>query len=159
MKESRTVCELKKNAKLMEIHKILFNQDVGGQLHNALVDISVTLRVYIKLTMNIDICENHTQSLSNINTVSNNNHICNLINPQYIEKIHDIKPVKYDGPLISGVLEEKVTSIFVKTNKKCMTVAICDDNECQGKQTCSLKGGYKTKRKQRGRKIIQASLR
>lgn len=155
MKESRAIWDLKKNAKLMEIHKILFNQNVGGRLHNALVDISVTLRVYIKLTMNIDICENHAQSLSSINTVSNNNQICNLINPQHIETIDDTKPVKYDGPLISGVSkEEEVTSIFVKTDKKCLIVAICDENECQEKQTCSQKGGYKTKRKRRGRKLI-----
>jgi DNA polymerase III epsilon subunit-like protein len=46
MTESKGVCaQLKgvkklKNDKLIEVHKLLFNQDVGGQLHNALVDIS-----------------------------------------------------------------------------------------------------------------------
>ena len=56
MEESKGICaELKgtkkrKAEKLMEVHRLLFNQDVKGQLHNALVDISVTLRVYLKLT-------------------------------------------------------------------------------------------------------------
>jgi hypothetical protein len=85
MKESRTICQLKQNEKLMELHKRLFEQDVGGQLHNALVDISVTLRVYLKLTMDIDICKDHTEISSGINTVSNDNEICSLINPQEIQ--------------------------------------------------------------------------
>ena len=85
MKESRTICQLKQNEKLMELHKRLFEQDVGGQLHNALVDIYVTLRVYLKLTMGIDICQDYTEISSGINTVSNDNEICSLINPQEIQ--------------------------------------------------------------------------
>lgn len=100
MKESLTICQLKKNEKLMELHKRLFEQEVGGQLHNALVDISVTLRVYLKLTMGIDICEDHTEISSGINTVSNDNEICSLINPQEIQDEEEIDIVKYDGNLI-----------------------------------------------------------
>ena len=36
--------------------ELLFNEKVNGQLHNALVDIAVTLRVYMKLIHDIDIC-------------------------------------------------------------------------------------------------------
>lgn len=100
MKESLTICQLKKNEKLMELHKRLFDQDVGGQLHNDLVDISVTLRVYLKLTMGIDICEAHIDNSLSINTVSNDNEICSLINPQEIQDEEEIDIVKYDGNLI-----------------------------------------------------------
>ena len=74
MNKSKTLCKetLGKPKKLIDLHKLLFNQDVGGTLHNALVDISVTLRIYLKLTQNIDIC---------INSNSDNLTICNLINP------------------------------------------------------------------------------
>jgi len=107
MTESQGICaQLKgtkklKNEKLMEVHKLLFNQDVGGQLHNALVDISVTLRVYLKLTLNVDIC----QTIDKINTamsgVKNNNEICNLINPINIQKPE--QTINYSGDLITGI--------------------------------------------------------
>ena len=107
MSESQGVCaELKgtkkrKNEKLMEVHKLLFNQDVGGQLHNALVDISVTLRVFLKLTMNIDICESMTQFTPDVVNVSNNIEICSLIKPISISG--PIKNVEYSGELITGL--------------------------------------------------------
>ena len=107
MSESQGVCaELKgtkkrKNEKLMEVHKLLFNQDVGGQLHNALVDISVTLRVFLKLTMNIDICESMTEFTPNVVNVSNNLEICSLIKPISISG--PIKNVEYSGELITGL--------------------------------------------------------
>ena len=119
MSESQGVCaELKgtkkrKNEKLMEVHKLLFNQDVGGQLHNALVDISVTLRVFLKLTMNIDICESMTEFTPDIVNVSNNIQICSLIKPISISG--PIENVEYSGELItgltrvpSGIEEEKI---------------------------------------------------
>ena len=107
MSESQGVCaELKgtkkrKNEKLMEVHKLLFNQDVGGQLHNALVDISVTLRVFLKLTMNIDICESMTEFTPDVVNVSNNIEICSLIKPISISG--PIKNVEYSGELITGL--------------------------------------------------------
>jgi len=107
MSESQGVCaELKgtkkrKNEKLMEVHKLLFNQDVGGQLHNALVDISVTLRVFLKLTMNIDICESMTQFTPDVVNVSNNIEICSLIKPISISG--PIQNVEYSGELITGL--------------------------------------------------------
>jgi DNA polymerase III epsilon subunit-like protein len=43
--------------KLEEVHKIIFKQGVGGQLHSSLVDCAVTLRVYVSLTQAKDICD------------------------------------------------------------------------------------------------------
>jgi DNA polymerase III epsilon subunit-like protein len=109
MAESQGVCaQLKgvkklKNDKLMEVHKLLFNQDVGGQLHNALVDISVTLRVYLKLVVNIDICQTMSKLSANPTTLSNNNEICNLINPIHIREGETIENVDYSGELITGL--------------------------------------------------------
>jgi DNA polymerase III epsilon subunit-like protein len=107
MSESQGVCaQLKgtkklKNEKLMEVHKLLFNQDVGGQLHNALVDISVTLRVFLKLTMTIDICESMTEFTPDVVNVSNNLEICSLIKPISISG--PITNVEYSGELITGL--------------------------------------------------------
>ena len=106
MTESKGICaQLRgvkklKNEKLIEVHKLLFNQDVGGQLHNALVDISVTLRVYLKLTMDIDICQPMSKIANNVTTLTNNNEICNIINPIPIKEIENID---YSGELITGI--------------------------------------------------------
>lgn len=109
MAESQGICaQLKgvkklKNDKLMEVHKLLFNQDVGGQLHNALVDISVTLRVYLKLVANIDICQSMNKLATNPATLTNNNEICNLINPIPIREGEVVENVDYSGELITGI--------------------------------------------------------
>jgi DNA polymerase III epsilon subunit-like protein len=129
MEESKSVCaeirgtkKLKKE-KLMEVHKLLFKQDVGGQLHNALVDISVTLRVFLKLTMDIDICLSINQLNTNVTNVSNNNEICNLINPIIINQ--PIQNVEYNGELITeftilqgdGGIEEQKIMVQTIANK------------------------------------------
>ena len=135
----RSVCaQLKgtkklKNEKLMEVHKLLFNQDVGGQLHNALVDISVTLRVFLKLTMNIDICESMTEFTPNVVNVSNNIEICSLIKPISISG--PIQNVEYSGELItgltrvpSGVEEDKIN---VDTTVKQIASKVASDIQAQ----------------------------
>ncbi len=126
MTESQGICAeiLKtnklKNKKLMEVHKLLFNQDVAGQLHNALVDISVTLRVYLKLTMDVDICESMSEFAVNVGSVTDNYTICSLINPVPILK--PIENIDYTGELITGLnvkqdsIEEE--KIIVKTFAK-----------------------------------------
>lgn len=146
MIESQGICaQLKgtqklKYEKLMEVHKLLFNQNVGGQLHNALVDISVTLRVYLKLTLDIDICESMSEFETGITNVTNNNDICSLIKPINING--PIKSIDYTGELITGVtnstkgLEEE--NVIVQTSKKmvknvqqqaitniCTSISIC----------------------------------
>jgi DNA polymerase III epsilon subunit-like protein len=104
--------------KLMEVHKLLFNQDVGGQLHNALVDISVTLRVYLKLVIDVDICLPITEFNNNVNEVTDNYSICSLIKP--IPIVDKIKNINYSGDLITGLnmvptgIEED--KIMVKTS-------------------------------------------
>jgi len=107
MNGSKDICaQLKgvnkvKNEKLIEVHKLLFKQDVGGQLHNALIDISVTLRIYLQLTMTIDICESMSKLDMNGQTLTNNNEICNFINP--IPITEEIKNIDYSGELITGI--------------------------------------------------------
>lgn len=144
MASSKEVCarirgtpNKQKNDKLMEVHRLLFKQIVAGQLHNALVDISVTLRVYIYLTLGIDICQTMTTSEvpgrgNRVFGVKNNNDICNLIRP-----VHDISTspltsmIPYDGELISSLsvlpnneLEEK--NIIVTTMAKQMVSQFID---------------------------------
>lgn len=118
MRESQDVCAKIKGSdkpkfeKLMEVHKLLFKQNVKGQLHNALVDISVTLRVFLKLTMDIDICQT-VSKVDGVVKVVNNNDICSLINP---EDVRDpIQTINYNGEIITaltptdaGVKEEKI---------------------------------------------------
>jgi DNA polymerase III epsilon subunit-like protein len=66
-----------RNPNLETTHKILFQQKPNGQLHNALVDVAVCLRVYVKLINNVDICdETHRAS---------NKFIFNLIKPSRIQ--------------------------------------------------------------------------
>jgi DNA polymerase III epsilon subunit-like protein len=139
MSESQGICaELKgtkklKNEKLMEVHKLLFNQDVGGQLHNALVDISVTLRVFLKLTMNIDICESMTEFTPDVVNVSNNIEICSLIKPISISR--PIVNIEYSGELItgltrvpSGIEEDKIN---VDTTVKQIASKVASDVQAQ----------------------------
>jgi DNA polymerase III epsilon subunit-like protein len=152
MTESKGVCaELRgvqklKNEKLMEVHKLLFNQDVGGQLHNALVDISVTLRVYLKLTMDIDICQSMDNLASSVQTLTNNNEICNLINPIPIQK--EVENVNYSGELItgldstpSGLVENTVNVIANKmaTDLVSTTLSVCTKQLNTEVKECRIK--------------------
>jgi DNA polymerase III epsilon subunit-like protein len=108
MNESKGICaqiigtnRIRKK-KLMEVHQLLFNQDVGGQLHNALVDIAVTLRVFLKLTLDVDICKSMTE-FNNVTNVTNNNDICSLIKPINMNINQPIDNVEYNGDLITGL--------------------------------------------------------
>lgn len=52
-----------RGSNLESTHKILFHERPNGQLHNALVDVAVCLRVYMKLYKNVDICDSpHRQA-------------------------------------------------------------------------------------------------
>jgi DNA polymerase III epsilon subunit-like protein len=120
MNGSKSICaELKgvnkvKNEKLIEVHKLLFNEDVGGQLHNALIDISVTLRIYIKLTMNIDICVSMSElDMNGPTTLTNNNEICNFIKP--IPITEEIENIDYSGELITGIETTSSGGLVEKT--------------------------------------------
>jgi DNA polymerase III epsilon subunit-like protein len=118
--EIKKTTKLKKE-KLMEVHNLLFNQEVHGKLHNALVDISVTLRVYLKLTLDIDICNPMTK-IDGVENVNNNNDICNLINPIDTPNNTPIENINYSGELITGLTDSpdglQEEKIKVKTNYK-----------------------------------------
>lgn len=45
--------------KLIDVHGIIFNQGVGGRLHSSLIDCAVTLRIYVKLTQDKDVCDDN----------------------------------------------------------------------------------------------------
>jgi len=86
---------------------------VGSDLPEvALVDISVTLRVYLKLTADLDICSSMDRTATP-SSVNNNNEICNLINP--VDSVEPVEDVDYSGELITaikvipdGIEEEKI---------------------------------------------------
>ena len=89
-----------------EVHKLLFRQEAKGQLHNALVDISATLRVFLMLKYGIDICvgiKGNVSKISKLTSVVNDYDICKLINPVDIPLDKVIPGVVYEGPLITGL--------------------------------------------------------
>jgi hypothetical protein len=112
MENSKVVCsQLKgikrpKKEKLEDVHRLLFQQNVEGGLHNALVDISVTLRVYLKLTLSIDICETYDRTIKEQETAFDNIKICNIIKPiSLINSTPIMRPNEsedYSGELITG---------------------------------------------------------
>jgi len=113
LKASRIVCpkkyqvdKKKQKYKLDEVHKLLFRQEAKGQLHNALVDIAATLRVFMKLKYDIDICVGivgDPGKLSKLTSVVNDYDICRLINPVSIPESEIVPFVVYNGPLMTGL--------------------------------------------------------
>jgi len=58
MQDGRKFCALKQWPKLINLYKILFNEDVekyGIPLHNSLVDVLVCLRCYLKVYLQVEI--------------------------------------------------------------------------------------------------------
>jgi len=96
----------KTKAKLENVHKVLFKQQASGQLHNALVDVAVTLRIYLKLSQDIDICGDK---------ISTRQIICNLIQPipitdddvMYEESSEETPFITSYKKLENGELEEQ----------------------------------------------------
>lgn len=128
-----------KKQKLIDVHRLLFKQEVGGQLHNALVDISVTLRVYVKLTMEMDIC--HSTNPKSNTKVATENEICSIIRPYEMD--HPPTPILYDGELITGIkpihdggLEEH--KIMVQTLRKKIATEYVTSVVEQAKMNASL---------------------
>jgi len=97
--------------KLEDAHKLLFHQKANGTLHNSLVDVAVSLRIYMELSNNIDICKPENRTISN-------EAICALIAPSHIEKaempktiadeemidVLKIEPPNQDEPIEKDVL-------------------------------------------------------
>jgi DNA polymerase III epsilon subunit-like protein len=67
-----------RNPRLETAHQVLFQQKSNGQLHNALVDVAVCLRIFLKLYKSVDVCDSEH--------LSANKFICDTINPS------DLKP-------------------------------------------------------------------
>jgi DNA polymerase III epsilon subunit-like protein len=65
--------------RLEDAHKLLFHQKANGTLHNSLVDVAVSLRIYMELDKGVDICKPN-------NRTDSNEAICALIAPSHIEK-------------------------------------------------------------------------
>jgi DNA polymerase III epsilon subunit-like protein len=53
----KTGNRMTRNPRLETAHQILFKQKTNGQLHNALVDVAVCLRIFMFLNKKIDICD------------------------------------------------------------------------------------------------------
>jgi DNA polymerase III epsilon subunit-like protein len=75
--------KLYKSPQLVEAHKIIFSQNVRGELHDSRVDVAVTLRLFMKLYKNIDIC-NYGSRLN-----KDNNTIFDIINPEDVTDVGD----------------------------------------------------------------------
>ena len=67
-----------RNPRLETAHQVMFHQKSNGQLHNALVDVAVCLRIFMKLYKGVDLCDSTHRY--------NNKFICDTINPG------DLKP-------------------------------------------------------------------
>lgn len=76
--------KLYKSPQLIEAHKILFSQNVRGELHNSRIDVAVTLRVFMKIYKNIDICNYISRRVNNGNQL-----IYHIIKPEDITDARD----------------------------------------------------------------------
>lgn len=122
--ECRGDMKTKKKEKLMEVHKLLFNENVTGKLHNAIVDVCVTLRVFLMLTQDIDICLEYKTGLTDTEsstdtTLNTNQHICSLIQPVNIGQ-HISELIEYNGELITGIVESSSGDNTIITTEKIM---------------------------------------
>lgn len=88
-------------------HKLLFQQKPNGQLHNALVDVAVSLRVYMMLNHSIDICSEESQTESN-------RIICELINPGHISKADMPRTIADEAIAMLVEEEEEPTTQMVR---------------------------------------------
>jgi len=137
---------IKKGYKLLEVHELLFDEKVNGQLHNALVDIAVTLRVYMKLVHDIDICGSVGSLQSPRSQPQCNKDICNLIKPSQIKKSPLIKKEK--TPIIGSInsLEQEVTAIEIDKTKSLPKISVLQSSPNDDTKTVmTIKSKLKTR--------------
>lgn len=137
---------IKKSYKLLEVHELLFNEKVNGQLHNALVDIAVTLRVYMKLIYDIDICNSSSSPRSPVAQPQCNKDICNLIKPSPIKKSPLIKKEKL--PIIGSInsLEQEVTAIEIDKTKSSPKISVLQSSPNDDTKTVvTIKSKFKAR--------------
>ena len=96
-----------RNPRLETAHQVMFHQKSNGQLHNALVDVAVCLRIFMKLFKGVDLCDTSNNA--------NNKFICDTISPS------DLKPSeiprRIGDPAIHPDLIREMNSIPLKTTR------------------------------------------
>lgn len=99
-----------RNPRLETAHQVIFQQKSNGQLHNALVDVAVCLRIFLKLYSNIDVCD--------AEHLSANKFICDTIHPS------DLKPSevprRVGEPAIHPDVIQEMNSISFRRNSRSM---------------------------------------
>ncbi len=137
---------IKKGYKLLEVHELLFNEKVNGQLHNALVDIAVTLRVYMKILYDIDICNSSSSPRSPVAQPKCNRDICTLIKPSPIKKSPIIKKEK--TPIIGSInsLDQEVTAIEIDKTKSSPKISVLQSSPNDDTKTVvTIKSKFKAR--------------
>lgn len=153
---------IKKGYKLLEVHELLFDEKVNGQLHNALVDIAVTLRVYMKLVNDIDICGSVGSLQSPRSQPQCNKDICNLIKPSPIKKSPLIKKEK--TPIIGSInsLNQEVTAIEIDKTKSLPKISVLQSSPNDDTKTVmTIKSKLKTRfmnARKTAKRITQQSI-
>ena len=96
-----------RNPRLETAHQVMFQQKSNGQLHNALVDVAVCLRIFMKLYTGIDLCDStHRPS---------NKFICDTINPGHLKPSE--LPRRIGEPAIHPELIREMNEIQFKSSR------------------------------------------
>ena len=107
------------SGRLENVYKYLFKKRVTGPAHNSLVDVAMTLCIFVLLTQGIDICQDYKLVSDENEEITTDDHICSLLKPvSIIVGIQDPEPVIIDtGKLIESfkILKEEKLSKSVKT--------------------------------------------
>lgn len=111
-----------RNPRLETAHQVMFHQKSNGQLHNALVDVAVCLRIFMKLYKEVDLCDSKNKG--------SNKFICDTINPS------DLKPSevprRIGDPAIHPDLIREMNAIPFKPTKNLIRKA---DSNSSGSMT------------------------
>jgi hypothetical protein len=97
-----------RNPRLETAHQVMFHQKSNGQLHNALVDVAVCLRIFMKLYKGVDLCD--------ITHRPSNKFICDTINPSDL-KPRDV-PRRIGDPSIHPDLIREMNEIKFKSVRR-----------------------------------------
>jgi len=97
-----------RNPRLETAHQVMFQQKSNGQLHNALVDVAVCLRIFLKLHSNVDVCDSKNKKT--------NKFICDTIHPS------DLKPSevprRIGEPVIHPDVIQEMNAISFRRNSR-----------------------------------------
>jgi len=96
-----------RNPRLETAHQVMFHQKSNGQLHNALVDVAVCLRIFMKLFKGVDLCDSDNKN--------NNKFICDTINPSNLKPSE--VPRRIGEPPIHPDLIKEMNEIPLRLSK------------------------------------------